>query len=67
MNTGFFISAPATDMCHRYLTIPDSGLTRGLSFLQTVTTVKRQEAAGKSEARSADFLNEILSPWILDT
>jgi len=66
LNTDF-IRAPATDMCRRYLTIPDSGLTRGLSFLLTVTSMKRREAAGKSEARSADFLNEILSPWILET
>jgi hypothetical protein len=29
--------------------------------------MKRREAAGKSEARSADFLNEAPSPWILET
>jgi len=67
LNTDIFIRAPATDMCHRYLVIPDSGLTQGLSFLQTVTSMKRRVAAGKSEARSADFLNEIFSPWILET
>jgi hypothetical protein len=27
LNTDFFIRAPDTDMCHRYLAIPDSGLT----------------------------------------
>ena len=67
LNTDFFIRAPATDMCHRYLAIPDSGLTRGLSLLQTVTSMKRREAAGKSEGSSDDFLNEIFSPWILET
>jgi hypothetical protein len=29
--------------------------------------MKRREAAWKSEARSADFLDEILSLWILET
>jgi hypothetical protein len=59
LNTDFFIRALATDMCHRYLAIPDSGLTRRLSFLQAVTSMKRRETAGKSEARSDDFLNEM--------
>jgi hypothetical protein len=67
LNIDIFIRAPATDMCHRYLAIPDSGLTQGLSFQQTVMSMKRRVAAGKSEARSADFLNEIFSSWILET
>jgi len=28
--------------------------------------MKKRVAAGKSEARSADFLNEIISSWILE-
>jgi hypothetical protein len=29
--------------------------------------MKRRAATGKSKARSADFLNEVFSSWILET
>jgi hypothetical protein len=60
-NAAFLILAPANDMCHRSLAISDSGLTRGLSLLQTVTFRTRRDSAGKSDAPSADFLHEIRS------
>jgi hypothetical protein len=65
LNAAFLILAPANDMCHRSLAISDSGLTRGLSLLQTVMFRTWRDAAEKSDAPSANFLNEIRSLRIL--